>query len=130
MDINYQKIYEQLGNLFYSIAAADNHVKAKEVVKLKEIVDHEWLPLEGSKDEFGIDAAHYIYISFDYLLASSTLAEDAYQAFTSYYEAHKSHFSKDLKRKILVTSAEIANAFGGANKSELAYLTRLNLLLQ
>lgn len=130
MDFNYQKIYEQLGNLFYSVAASDGHVKTKEIVKLKEIIDRDWLPLEESKDEFGIDAAHYIYITFDYLIASLTSAEDAFRAFASYYESHRSHFTKELKKKILKTSAEIANVFGGVNKSEISILTRLNLLLQ
>jgi len=130
MNINYQKIYEQLGNLFYCIAAADNNVKPQEVAKLKEIIDSDWLPLEDSTDEFGVDAAHYIFITFDYQLAESATARESFKLFADYYKAHKSAFSKDMKRKISSTATTIANSFGGTNKSELTYLTQLQKLFK
>ena len=39
MIINYQKIYEQLGYLFYSIAASDKHVMKQESEILKKEID-------------------------------------------------------------------------------------------
>jgi len=130
MEINYLKIYEQLGNLFYCIAAADNNVKPQEVAKLKELIDRDWLPLENSKDRFGVDAAHYIFITFDYQLASSASARESFILFADYYKAHKSAFSKSMKNKISSTATAIANSFAGTNKSELTYLTQLHQLFK
>jgi hypothetical protein len=130
MTTNYQKIYEQLGNLFFAIAMADNHLKHKEVEKLKELVNKEWVPLEHSTDEFGTDAAYYIYISFDYLTDSFTTAEEAFYTFKVYYEIHKAVFSEKLKAKILTTATDIAVSFRGISKAEHEYLDRLEHLFE
>ncbi len=128
MKTNYQKIYEQLGNLFFAIAMADKEVRPREVERLKELVSREWVPLESSTDEFGTDAAHYIYISFDYLSETFTTAQEAFEMFAGYYTIHKQVFSDKLKNKILYTAREIAEAFRGINKAELLYLEQLNVL--
>ncbi len=129
MTTNYQKIYEQLGNLFFAIAMADNHLKHKEVEKLKELVAEEWVPMEHSTDEFGTDAAFYIYIAFDYLTDSFTTAEEAFEMFREYYEIHKAVFSEKLKNQIMTTATEIAVSFRGISKAEHRYLEKLELLL-
>lgn len=129
MKTNYQKIYEQLGKLFYAIAMADNEVRPREVKRLKELVSKEWVPLESSTDEFGTDAAYYIYISFDYLTDTFTTARQAFDAFAEYYEVHKAYFNNGLKEKIRTTAYQIADAFRGMNKAEHEYLERLDQLL-
>src|SRR5690606_33673179 len=42
MEINYQRIYEHAGYLFYAIAAADGAVKDAEVAVFKDLVSKEW----------------------------------------------------------------------------------------
>lgn len=129
MTTNYQKIYEQLGNLFFAIAMADNEVRPREVARLKELVSNEWVPMEHSTDEFGTDAAFYIYISFDYLTDTFTTAQEAFDTFADYYQVHQAVFSDQLKMKIRDTAVAIAGAFKGMNKAELLYIEKLNLLL-
>lgn len=126
---NLQPIYEQLGNLFYSIAAADNAISPKEISKLREEVEKHWVPLEDSTDRFGTDAAQYIGISFDYLLDEQIpTADEAWERFEAFYIDNRELFSHDLKHKILESAAAIANAYAGANKAELTRLSRLTLL--
>ena len=43
MKIDNRDIFEQIGNLFYSIAA-DQHVKPLEVGELKALISKDWLP--------------------------------------------------------------------------------------
>lgn len=130
MKINYQNLYENLGRLFYAIAAADQHVHREEVEKLKTLVGKEWLPLENSTDSFGTDAAHYISIAFEYCLSESISSEDAYALFSTYYEEHEASITKELKRKIKTTASAIANAFAGKNKKEQKVIDELSTLLK
>lgn len=130
MKINYQSLYENLGHLFYAIAAADQHVHREEIEKLKILVGKEWLPLENSIDSYGTDAAHYISIAFEYCLIESITSEDAYAVFSAYYEEAESSITKDLKRKIKTTATAIANAFAGKNKKEQKVIAELNKLMR
>lgn len=126
--VNYQRIYEKLGYLFYALAAADNVVPPREADRLREMVKKIWVPLENSTDEFGTDAAFYIDISFEYLLNESIDAAEAFQEFENYYLEHSAAFSKGLHDKIKTTAKAIAQAFRGKNKKESAMLQRLNHL--
>jgi hypothetical protein len=130
MKLNYQKIYEKLGYLFYAIAAADKKVKQVEILKLKEIVAHEWLPLEDSKDEYDTEAAHYILIAFDYLHAEGVNSKEAFQTFMEYFKDNKNKMKDSLKSKILSSATLLANAFSGTNKAELSYLKQLEYALK
>ncbi len=130
MKLNYQNLYENLGRLFYAIAAADQNVRPEEIEKLKTLVGKEWLPLENSTDNFGTDAAHYISIAFEYCLSESVSPADAYSLFSTYYEEHETAITKDLKRKIKTTASAIANAFAGKNKKEQKVIDQLSTLLK
>jgi len=130
MVINYQKIYEKLGYLFYAIAAADQHVKFSEEKKLRELVTQKWVPLENSTDEFNTDAAYYISIAFDYLLAEGVSAEEAFRVFQEYYTEHKSAFDQNLKKQITATAQAIAQAFARKNQQEQKLLAELSRLLK
>lgn len=130
MTIDYQKLYEQLGYLFYAIAEADEKVRPVEIETLKELIASEWISLEDSTDEFGTDAANYIFISFDYLLSERISSGEAYRVFEQYYNEHKAAFTVSLKRKILAAARSIANAFGGKNKKENDYIKNLERLLK
>lgn len=130
MKINYQRIYERLGFLFYAIAAADNVVTTAEVSRLKEMVGKLWGPAESSTDEFGTDAAQYISISFEYLMNEGVEADMAFEEFSNYYQDHRAAFSDDVKENIRATAHAIAEAFKGENSLESAYLEKLEDLLR
>jgi hypothetical protein len=129
MRMNYQKIYEQLGRLFYAIAASDKKISRSEVAKLKELVKRDWLSLEDSIDFYGTDAGNYIYISFDYLESIDMPAEDAFRSFEYYFAEHNKAFSMPLREKILASATEISQTFRASNKLKCAYLKKLNELL-
>lgn len=130
MEINYQRIYEHAGYLFYAIAAADGKVKDAEVAVFKDLVSKEWLPLEDSTDEFGTDSAHYIFISFDNLLDRSIPAEEAFASFKDYFNEHHTAFTAPIRKKISATAEAIAGAFGGKNKAESGYIKELKKIMK
>jgi len=130
MKINYQRLYQKLGSLFYAIADADKQVRKAEENRLAEKINEIWLPLATVKDEFGTDAAYYIFIVFDHLHAAGADANAAFNDFSDYYHEHAAAFDKEIKKKILQTADAIADAFSGKNRKELICLKRLRQLMQ
>lgn len=125
----YIKIYTSLGYLFYSVAAGDGTVREAEVDELKRLVKEKWLPLEGSRDEFGTDAAHYIEMSFDFAMGEEMDGDAAYERFTDEYKELAPHFDTGLKRMVRETASAIADAFYGINKEEQKRLDQIDKLL-
>ncbi len=124
----YVEIYTNLGFLFYSIAAGDGQVRKAEVDTLKKLVSDKWMPLESSRDEFGVDSAEYINMSFDYAHDNKVNADEAYDRFVAAYREHKLAMDADLQKLILDTTAAITDAYGHTNKAELTKLTQLQQL--
>ena len=124
------EMYTNLGFLFYSIAAGDGQVRQAEVDALNELVKKQWMPLESSRDEFGVDAAEYISMSFDYARDNKLDAKQAFQRFEDSYQEHVTMFDPGLKRMVLDTATAITDAFGHTNKAELAALTQLQELFR
>lgn len=129
MVVNYQRIYEHAGYLFYAIAAADGAIKEAELSVIKDLINKEWLPLEDSTDEFGTDAAHYILMTFDILMDRSASADEAFAVFKDYLEAHKGAFTEPVRKKIRLTAAAVARAFAGQNKAESKFLKALKKMI-
>lgn len=126
------KFYQNLGKLFYAIAAADKKVNEAEMNILKELVKKEWLAVDDIEDGFGTDAAYLIEIVFDWL----NQAPDAelhiqtyYDDFIAYKKDQKHLFTKKVNQLILKTAHAIAASFSGNNKSELMLLAKLNIEL-
>ena len=124
----HEQFYQNLGRLFYAIAAADKVIRKEEVAILKSMVEREWKKQEDTKDVFGTDSAYQIEIVFDWLDANKPEAEEAFERFTHFYKEHKELFPDNIKEKLMRTSNEIASAFRDKNKSELIMLAKLQTL--
>lgn len=124
----HQRFYQNLGRMFYAIAAADRIVRKEEVDTLKDVVRKEWLKQDDSKDDFGENSAFQIEIVFDWLDANKPEVEEAFQRFSDFYKEHKELYNSEIKEKIMNASREIASAFRGNNKSELVMLAKLETL--
>ena len=125
----HQKFFQNLGRLFYAIAAADGKVRKEEIDSLKRIVREEWLDLDDYTDEFGTDSAFQIEIIFEWLDANKPDPQEAFQNFMEFHTENKDIFNKQINEKILAASRKIAAAFRGKNKSELVMLARLQSVL-
>lgn len=121
-------LYEQLGNLFYSIAAADKRITREEVNKLQDTVSKYWLPLEKSRDNFGTDAAHYINITFDYLLEEMPASAEAYERFEAFYKDNPKLFTDLIRLVAMDTARDIACSYSQLNKAEAIALAKLEIL--
>ena len=123
--------YRNLGKLFYAIAAADGHIKAKEIDALKVLVKKQWLAIDEVEDAFGVNAAYQIEIVFDWLQGEDNLsAKECFNDFLIYKKSQSSLFSEEVNKLIIKTASAIAYAFSGINKSELIMLATLDLELK
>ena len=125
------EFYQNLGKLFYAIAASDKIVRETEIETLIKLVKSKWLPLDDFEDEFQVDAAHQIETVFDWLNCEGGLhTKSCFNDFRSFKRENESLFNEKRKDLIWRTSSEIANSFAGKNKSELIILAKLKMLLK
>ena len=118
------EFYKSLSSLFYSIAASDKNIVPKEKLKIIELVEKYW---SAKKEDF--DSKAYIYSELKSLIQSKLNKEIAFDNFKSYFQENQSIFSFDLRKNIMNSAYEIANAFAKRNKSELLLLSKLHMLL-
>lgn len=121
--------YRNLGKLFYAIAAADKTVHEEEINTLKQIVNTEWLILDGVKDKSEVDAMREIKNTFNQLMKQTQEADDCMADFKSFKKSHEYLFTDNVKQLIWKTANAIASSFSGKNKSELILLTELGIIL-
>lgn len=125
------KFYQNLGKLFYAVAASDKKVRKSEFNKLKDIVETQWLDVDSTKDNYDEDAAYQIEIIFDWLNSQENLdAQTCYNEFVNYKNEQKHLFSDNINTLIIKTAHAIADSFSGLNKSELIMLAKLSLELK
>ncbi|MEH6537191.1 MAG: hypothetical protein V7719_12410 [Psychroserpens sp.] len=123
--------YQNLGKLFYAIAASDGNVRETEFDKLKVFVKKQWLDIDDIEDVFGTDAAYQIEVVFDWLNRDDELNFQAcYDDFIAYKKDQSHLFTDDVKNLILKTASSIAYAFSGINKAELIMLAKLSIELK
>lgn len=128
-DKTMKRFYQELGKIFYSVAATDKRVREEEISQLKQIVKKEWLPFENSIDEFGTDSAYQIEIVFDWLVENDWDTEQALSDFRTFRKEHESLFTKKINTLILKTTKAIAASFLGKNKSEQILINQLDSIL-
>jgi hypothetical protein len=122
--------YQQIGKVFYSIAAVDKTVRPEEIEELKKIIQQEWLPLENTFDIFGSDSAYQIEIVFDWLVENEWDTDQIISDLKLFRTVHSSLFTDRVNALILKTAKAIATSFAGKNKSEHVLNGQLNSVLE
>ncbi|GAB1309253.1 hypothetical protein KH5_19360 [Urechidicola sp. KH5] len=130
METSSNHLYQNLGKLFFAVAAADKVVRDEEFNALSKVITTHWRDLDEVKDDFGTDASFQIEIVFEWLKEQFLDAETCYQHFADFYNDHQSLFTARVNRTIWRTVVAIADAFHGTNKDEKAMLEKIKSLLQ
>jgi hypothetical protein len=123
--MNYNELYSQIGNLLYSVSAADGDVRQREIGVIKNIVKEKMLDIEDSEDEFGTDAACLTEFQFDFCVENTVDPNDAYLEFISFFKENSTSIKKPFRRFLHKISEEVAASFGGINKPEHLLLKKL-----
>jgi hypothetical protein len=123
------EFHQNLGKLFYAIAAADNHVKDEEFYALKHIINNEWKSsLENPDNDFINNGTVTIIDTFKWLRNDNEYnAEICYNSFINYKRSHEDLFNKEIKSLIIKTASKITASYSSQNKSELMMLAKLSI---
>ncbi len=124
-----EKLYENLGKLFYAVAAADNVIHTEEIKTLEKIVKEDWVTVDDFKDEFGTDEAFYIEMMFDWMQENSPPAWQAFYEFRDFKVEHENMFTPRIKDLIWKTAESIAVSFEGKDPAEETMLSKLKEIL-
>ena len=124
-----EKLYENLGKLFYAIAAADKVIHKEEIKTLERIVKEDWVKVDDYKDQFGTDDAFYIEIMFDWMQENSPPAYQAFYEFKEFKEDYEQLFTPKVKELTWKTATSIATSFEGNDPVEQTMLSKLKEIL-
>jgi hypothetical protein len=121
--------HQQLGKIFYAVAAVDKSIRKEEISALKKIIREQWVSTNQTTDEFNTNTAYQIEIIFDWLDENNWNIKHAIPDLLDFKKEHESYFSDEIKALIIKTAHAIADAFSNKNKSELMYIQSLELAL-
>lgn len=127
---NTRRLYKELGNLFYAIAAADKKIRPEERKTLHDEILFAWKNHENSVDRFGSDRAFLIEFEFETLEDDFVSAENAYVLFEQYFRENENEIDSACRVKIFNSARHIAESVRKINHDELNYLLRLKTLMK
>ena len=123
-----REIFEQLGNLFYAMAA-EQHTPLITSGELKMAIKKEWLNAgNGGGAQKVSEAAHVVGVTIDSLQNERTPFSEAFAAFERFYGKHAEQFSYALKKQILETADTIIRILPSALQQNECYENLKTLL--
>lgn len=128
MKIDNRDVFEQIGNVFYAIAA-EQHVKPLEVAELKSVITNDWLP-RNLNDSMISDEAHGILIAMDTAEANNITAKEAFTDFVRFYKMHPDAFRVEVQKRMMDTAVKITKIFEADNPNQNSQLIALKKLLE
>ncbi len=117
--------YQNLGKLFYAIAATDNNVDEMEYETLKKLVQSK--ALHFSFDNTNADTVQEIVLTFNDLQTKSYNADTSFEEFISFKRQNEVLFTDANKLTIMKAANRIASSFSYKNKSELIMIAKLDI---
>ena len=130
MKIDNRDIFEQIGNLFYAIAAGQ-HVKPLEIAELKLLISSDWLPRNLEQYQSIIpDETHFIIFTMDTLAANGVPTQEAFNEFAKFYTIHPEVFSSEVKERMLNTAVDIVKIFKADNPHDNTMMKALRDLVE
>jgi len=127
--LNYNNFYQELGNLFFAIAAADGKISSEEKETLNDEIQYSWKHFEDSKDRFGSDLSYVIQYEFDTMEDSFETPDHAYESFEFFFKNSQTDIDKHTRKRIFYSCRHIAETVRKINTPELNFLVRLKKLL-
>ncbi len=118
-------LYQNLGKLFYAIAASDTIIQDQEFEALQQCVQKYWKDYNDLNQVFEEEYTQVIEAVFEGVEAFELSAEEMFQDFISYKREHPQLFTNVLNTLIMTTARTIAYAFENVNTSEQKFLTQL-----
>lgn len=129
METTNRDFFEQLGNLFYSLAI-DRSVEPIEVSEFKMLISKDWMSQPQDSDLPVPEGVHFMFLAIDNLFAVDTPSDEAYRDFSKYYTMHPEIFTSELVERIHETALGINTLFPMHNTYKKNHFADLVTLLK
>ena len=109
MKIDNREFFEQMGNLFYSLAL-DRSIEPIEFSELKMLISSDWMAQPQESDLPIPENVHLMFVEMDTLGATEVSSTEAYNNFARFFAIHPEVFTDELVQRIKETALAI-NAY-------------------
>ncbi len=124
------KLYQNLGKLFYAVAMADKKIEEEEIAALKTDILQRWSNLDAKLSGLVLDGHQEIITVFTQLHDIKAESDSCFMEFREFFNEHLNLFNTALRKLIWDTAQAVASSFANKNKSELILLAKLKMLLE
>jgi hypothetical protein len=124
-----REFFEQLGNLFYSLAM-DRSIEPIEISELKMVISKDWMAQPQDSDLPIPENVHLMFVEMDTLQSTKVTSADAFNSFARYYALHPEVFTDQLLDRIKETATSINSLFPVHNPYKKDHLGDLLTLMR
>jgi hypothetical protein len=124
-----REFFEQLGNLFYSLAL-DRSIEPIEFSELKMLISKDWMAQPQDSDLPVPENVHFMFVEMDALQGTQVSSADAFNSFARYYAEHPEVFTTALLDRIRETAASINGLFPVPNPNKKDHFSDLLIMLR
>jgi hypothetical protein len=128
MKTDNREFFEQLGDLFYSLAV-DRSMEPIEFSELKMLISKDWMAQPQDSDLPIPQNVHFMFVEMDTLQATEVSSAEAYSNFARFYAMHPEVFTDELVERIKETASAINNLFPAHFPAKKDHFGDLQLLL-
>ena len=129
MKTDSREFFEQLGNLFYSLAV-DRSIEPIEFSELKMLISKDWMAQPQDSDLPIPQDVHFMFVEMDTLGATEVSSSEAYNNFAGFYSLHPEVFTDELVERIKETAKAINAYFPAHAKPKRDHFSDLLSLLE
>jgi hypothetical protein len=129
MKTDNREFFEQLGNLFYSLAL-DRSIDPIEFSELKMLISSDWMSQPQDSDLPIPENVHLMFVQMDTLQATNVSSAEAYNNFERFYTLNSDVFTPALCERIKETGNAINALFPVHNPYKKNHLGDLLILLR
>lgn len=122
--------YENVGGVFYAIAAIDHSVKQEEYNSLKQCLESNWILYGVTGEDLPKKPEELLEQVFKSAVQKKKDPEKCFEDFADYRKTHSAWFSIPVNKAIWNTANSIANSFAQVDKNEVILLHKLKLVLK
>lgn len=124
-----REFFEQLGNLFYSLAV-DRSVEPIEISELKMLISKDWMGQPQDSNQPVPQNVHLMFVEMDTLQGNQVSSAEAFNSFAQYYAGHPEVFTTALVDRIRETATAINGLFPGHNHNKKDHFNDLLTMLR
>jgi hypothetical protein len=129
MKVYFEQIYDEIGLLFYAVAAEHRKLHGIDVLDLKHLIEANWKPLPDQDKSLQHHLAGYLYSGLRNAFENCENPQAALTHFKCYYQVHSLAFGESLKANVIATVNTIASEFC-PNGHKSAMIQQLSALLK